>query len=638
MGGVARRLRGRRFVPVRGGWPSCAGGSARCSTARAGRALRILSLCAGDDRDVLPELAGTAPPVDVQAVLVELDPELAERARRAADGRDEVLRVRVGDAGDVSSFDDVLPVDLLLLCGVFGNVSGDDIRRTIATVPAMLVPGGTVIWTHGRFGDEQPTCARSCGGGSSRPVSTRSPSTASPSGSVSASPAGRSMRPRRSILVRACSRSSPAPGDPVTIGPSRRAKLSAGGRGMPTMLRTVAVVAYQGVLADESTAFVDVLSRLPGARLVVVGRRIGVVAGPGGAQWVEARFPEVDPDVVVVPGGLGSHRHAEIAEWIRHVRPRWVLSSSTGSAMLAAGGLLRGRSAATHWLAAPLLERHGVEATTDRLVVDGPFVTCAGLASTFEAADVVVRAVGATTLGPADPRGDTHRRAGGASPLPPSRTRYRPRTRRHAPPTGRRRRRGAVAVGAARPSRDVRVTARRRCASESPGRTARIRGCRRSRPLATSCRARDLADRHYAETLTVADMARAAHLSPAHFSREFRRTFGESPHQYLLTRRLERAAALLRTTDWTVARICLAVGIQSQPTFTTSFRTHFGPTPTEYRAAFKPAAALAVVPMCVTRVYGRPRYRTIREDGDGADQYVRPRSENSPRSDPQEKP
>ncbi len=119
-------------------------------------------------------------------------------------------------------------------------------------------------------------------------------------------------------------------------------------------------------------------------------------------------------------------------------------------------------------------------------------------------------------------------------------------------------------------------------------------------------------------------MARAAHLSSAHFSREFRRTFGESPHQYLLTRRLERAAALLRSTDWTVARICTAVGIQSQPTFTTSFRTHFGKTPIEYRAAFKPAAALAVVPMCVTRVYGRPRYRTIRKDGDSADQYVRP--------------
>ena len=136
--------------------------------------------------------------------------------------------------------------------------------------------------------------------------------------------------------------------------------------------------------------------------------------------------------------------------------------------------------------------------------------------------------------------------------------------------------------------------------------------------------ARDLADSRYAERVTVADMARAAHLSAAHFSRAFRQAFGESPHQYLLTRRLERAAALLRTTDWTVARICTAVGIQSQSTFTTSFRTHFGRTPTEYRTTFKPAAAFAVVPMCVTRVYGRPRYRTIREDVDNPDQYVRP--------------
>jgi AraC-like DNA-binding protein len=143
-------------------------------------------------------------------------------------------------------------------------------------------------------------------------------------------------------------------------------------------------------------------------------------------------------------------------------------------------------------------------------------------------------------------------------------------------------------------------------------------------------RARDLADRRYAEAVTVADMARAAHLSPAHFSREFRRTFGESPHQYLLTRRLERAATLLRTTDWSVARVRLSVGIQSQGTFTTSFGKHFGATPTAYRARFKPAAALAVVPMCVTRVYGRPQYRTIREDPAAADLYVRQRQRDPP--------
>ena len=133
-------------------------------------------------------------------------------------------------------------------------------------------------------------------------------------------------------------------------------------------------------------------------------------------------------------------------------------------------------------------------------------------------------------------------------------------------------------------------------------------------------RAKDLADRRYAEPLAVADLARAAHLSPAHFSREFRKTFGESPHQYLLTRRLERAATLLRTTDWSVVRVCLSVGIQSQASFTTSFGKHFGETPTVYRAHYRPAAAFAVVPMCVTRVYGRPQYRTIREDPATADQ------------------
>ena len=74
-------------------------------------------------------------------------------------------------------------------------------------------------------------------------------------------------------------------------------------------------------------------------------------------------------------------------------------------------------------------------------------------------------------------------------------------------------------------------------------------------------RAKDLADARYFEPLDVDDLARAAGLSRAHFSREFRRAFGESPHQYLLTRRLERAAALLRTTDRSVADICFSVGL-----------------------------------------------------------------------------
>src|SRR5882724_8174882 len=104
-------------------------------------------------------------------------------------------------------------------------------------------------------------------------------------------------------------------------------------------------------------------------------------------------------------------------------------------------------------------------------------------------------------------------------------------------------------------------------------------------PARQLLRAKDLADSRYFEPLDVATLAQAARLSPAHFSREFRREFGESPHRYLLTRRLERAAALLRTTDRSVADVCLTVGLRSIGSFTTSFHRTFGMTPTEYRAA-----------------------------------------------------
>src|SRR5438874_8370396 len=127
-------------------------------------------------------------------------------------------------------------------------------------------------------------------------------------------------------------------------------------------------------------------------------------------------------------------------------------------------------------------------------------------------------------------------------------------------------------------------------------------------------RARDLADARYFEPLDVDDLARAAGLSRAHFSREFHRAFGESPHAYLLTRRLERAAALLRTTDRSVADICVSVGLQSVGSFTTSFTRSYGASPTAYRAAFPPAADHALVPGCVLRAYGRPKRSTFRED------------------------
>ena len=109
-------------------------------------------------------------------------------------------------------------------------------------------------------------------------------------------------------------------------------------------------------------------------------------------------------------------------------------------------------------------------------------------------------------------------------------------------------------------------------------------------------RAKDLVDARYAERLDVPALARAARLSTAHFSREFQRAFGETPHRYLLTRRLERAAALLRTTDRTVADICMTVGLRSVGSFTTS-------------AAHPPAVDRARIPTCVMRARGRPHHR-----------------------------
>jgi AraC-like DNA-binding protein len=130
-------------------------------------------------------------------------------------------------------------------------------------------------------------------------------------------------------------------------------------------------------------------------------------------------------------------------------------------------------------------------------------------------------------------------------------------------------------------------------------------------------RAKDLVDSRYREPLDVPTLARAAHLSPAHFSREFRRAFGETPHQYLLTRRLERAAELLRNTDHSVADICFEVGLTSVGSFTTSFRRVYAMTPTEYRAA-NPPIARARIPTCVLQAYARPHSSSFREDSRAA--------------------
>jgi AraC-like DNA-binding protein len=127
-------------------------------------------------------------------------------------------------------------------------------------------------------------------------------------------------------------------------------------------------------------------------------------------------------------------------------------------------------------------------------------------------------------------------------------------------------------------------------------------------------RAKDLVDARYREPLDVPTLARAAHLSPAHFSREFRRAFGETPRQYLLTRRMERAAALLRNTDRSVADICITVGLTSVGSFTTTFGRTFGLSPTAYRAAHPPASDRVRIPTCVLQAYARPQSSSFRED------------------------
>jgi AraC-like DNA-binding protein len=120
-------------------------------------------------------------------------------------------------------------------------------------------------------------------------------------------------------------------------------------------------------------------------------------------------------------------------------------------------------------------------------------------------------------------------------------------------------------------------------------------------------------DARFAEPLTVGQLARAAHLSTAHFSREFLRVFGETPHQYLLTRRMERAAALLRDTDDPVVDICRAVGLKSIGSFTTSFGRIFGLSPAAYRAAHPPMSETGWIPGCARRAWTRPQSISFRE-------------------------
>ena len=120
-------------------------------------------------------------------------------------------------------------------------------------------------------------------------------------------------------------------------------------------------------------------------------------------------------------------------------------------------------------------------------------------------------------------------------------------------------------------------------------------------------RARDYMDLHYAEPLAVDEVARRAHASKGHFIREFRATYGETPHQYLLTRRIERAQHLLHTTDLSVTEVCLAVGLQSLGSFCTSFKRVVGTTPGEYRRTRQAADLRARVPGCYVRALSKKR-------------------------------
>ena len=122
--------------------------------------------------------------------------------------------------------------------------------------------------------------------------------------------------------------------------------------------------------------------------------------------------------------------------------------------------------------------------------------------------------------------------------------------------------------------------------------------------LARLRRARDLMDREYAEPLDVPSMARAALMSPAHFSRKFRAAYGETPYTYLMTRRIERAKALLRQ-GLTVTDTCFAVGCTSLGSFSSRFTEVVGVTPSQYRG--RDHRHLEAVPACVSKVASRPR-------------------------------
>lgn len=113
--------------------------------------IRIISMCAGDGRDLLGVLEDHPRRGDVLARLVELDPELAARGRERASGISPYIEVVTGDASTTSAYAGFVPANIVLVCGVFGNVTDEDIEWTVDHLPTLCAPGATIIWTRGTF-------------------------------------------------------------------------------------------------------------------------------------------------------------------------------------------------------------------------------------------------------------------------------------------------------------------------------------------------------------------------------------------------------------------------------------------------------------------------------------------------------
>ena len=151
----------------------------------------------------------------------------------------------------------------------------------------------------------------------------------------------------------------------------------------------IAILLFENVTALDAVGPYEVLSRLPGAQAVFVGERRGSVRtdlGSLGLQVDATLYDVPEPDIVLVPGGFGQTAHmseGSVHEWLLHAdrTSSWTTSVCTGSLILASAGLLRGRRATTHWLAADQLAEWGVERVDERVVIDGKYVTAAGVSA-----------------------------------------------------------------------------------------------------------------------------------------------------------------------------------------------------------------------------------------------------------------